>query len=310
VTVLGRLGFGAAVLAAVVLVLEVAFRVGGLWVGATPAPAPDGSLVVLCVGDSHTRGRPDPDNYPAELERILNERTGHRWRVINLGVPGQNTGQVRRRFERYLAYYRPAVVLHWGGVNNDWNHAEREDLERGALERLADHSRLVRMVRVAVFYRGLGKRVLDVPVATGHDWGSPNDGVRVNFAGTDEDIPRRPGPRLPLDTVAALSRDDLMAMMTLAWDRGVPMYLVAYSWWADSYRPINDAVKAVSEHFRVPYVDSALAVEAAARVSPGEKLFDAWVHPMPVVYRQVAELAYETLREQGVLRARAPRPPA
>ena len=119
----------------------------------------DGSRVVLCVGDSHTRGRPDPDNYPAALEQILNARTGERWRVINLGVPGQNTGQVRLRFERYLAYYRPTVVLHWGGINNGWNQAER-DGSRGFLATLVEHSRLIRFLRVALFYRGLERRVL------------------------------------------------------------------------------------------------------------------------------------------------------
>ena len=146
---LRRLGLATAVVIALLVLLEALFRIGGLWVAAAPRPAPDGSTVVLCVGDSHTRGRPDPDNYPAQLERILNERTGRPYRVLNLGVPGQNTGQVRKRFERYLAYYRPAVVLHWGDINNAWNQAERAS----------------------------GRSV-----ATGHDWARPNDGVRVNFA--------------------------------------------------------------------------------------------------------------------------------
>jgi hypothetical protein len=298
------LAFGTGLLAALVLILEIAFRVAGWSVSAAPTPTADGSRVVLCVGDSHTRGRPDPDNYPTALEQMLKERTTERWRVINLGVPGQNTGQVRRRFERYLAYYRPAVVLHWGGVNNSWNQAERDGADHGLLARIAERSRLVRMVRVAIFYRGLGQRMPDTPTATGHDWGTPADGVRINFAGVDDDIARRPSRKLPGDEIAALTRQDLEAMMRLAWSHDVPMYLVTYSWWGEGFDQINAAVVDVSAEFNVPYVDSAKAMDIASREHPGEQLFDAWVHPMPILYRQIAAQAYELLVAQAIARAR------
>jgi len=75
---------------------------------------------VLCVGDSLTRGRPDPENYPSELGRILTRRTGKPYRVLNLGVPGLTTTQLRTRFVRYLESYHPVAVLHWAGIDNAW----------------------------------------------------------------------------------------------------------------------------------------------------------------------------------------------
>jgi lysophospholipase L1-like esterase len=284
-----------------VAVLEVAFRVGGLGLAAAPRPAPDGSTVVLCVGDSHTRGQLDPDNYPAQLERILNERAGGHYRVINVGVPGLNTAQVRKRFERYVGYYRPAIVLHWAGINNFWNYAEDDVRQPAWTDWLVESSRLARFVRVAFFYRRLNQQVLEKPVLDLHGWPGPDSKFVAKFAGTEEEVIDKPGDPVSEEQIEKVTRGDLTAMMQIAWERRIPMFLVVYPLAGAYYRPVNRAVRGVSDDFGVPFVDSFAAIEPAKQEANGAPLFDSWVHPTPVLYRQIAEQAYGTLVAQGVV---------
>jgi lysophospholipase L1-like esterase len=74
------------------------------------------ALTILCVGDSHTFGAPLPaqDAYPAQLSERMNAlRTERRVRVVNLGIPGQNSAMVANRLEKQINYYRPDLVIVW-----------------------------------------------------------------------------------------------------------------------------------------------------------------------------------------------------
>ena len=301
--ILRRIAAAGALLVGLVVLLEVLFRVGGLWVGAMPAAERDGATVVLCIGDSHTRGRRDPDNYPFQLERMLNERTDRRWRVVNVGIPGQNTAQVRNRFERYLAYYRPAAVLHFGGVNNGWNHVETDVWRRGWVARLLEQSRVVRFVRVTLFYRRLARATYDEPQIKLRQWSELERSMyHVNFGGVEEDIStesQTEGARLPEDVVERVTYDDLAAMMRMARDRHVPMFLVMYPLRDLVFEPVNRMVERVSAEFGVPFVDSPAAVRALGE-RPVDELYDTWAHPTPILYRQIAEEAYRLLVRQGI----------
>jgi lysophospholipase L1-like esterase len=280
--------------------LEVAFRLGGLTVRGEPLPAADGSTVILCIGDSHTRGLPDPDNYPAQLERILNERAAGRYRVVNVGVAGMNTAQIRSRLPRYLAYYRPALVMHWAGINNFWNLSERGLWRGGVLRALLDRSRVAHFLRVTFFYRRLRHETLDAPAPEVRNWPGPDPHSVVTFAGVEEEIRGEEG-QLSVAEVETATAADLRAMMRMVRDGGIPMYLVTYSWWDGYWRSVNAAVRAVSAELGVPYVDGRTAVRAARAEAPGAQLFDAWVHPMPLVYRHVAEQAYRLLVDEEVV---------
>lgn len=283
------------------VVLEIAFRLAGLVIDREAKFVDDGRAVVLCVGDSHTRGRPDPENYPAALEQILNERADRPYRVINVGIPGLSTGQLRQRFERFVDYYHPKVILHWAGINNGWHHPEGQ---HGVVGWITEHSKVGRFVRVALFYRRLFRQV---------DAAAPDllhfEGARaqwhVNFGGKDEEIVTEHGAELPVEKVATLTHDDLTAMMTAAKARGIPMYLVKYGLTGGYYVPVNTAVRDVSSAFGVPYVDCAVAAAEVHRVAPQERLYDDWVHPMPIVYRQVGEEAYRLLVAQGIVKPRS-----
>jgi hypothetical protein len=136
-------------------------------------------------------------------------------------------------------------------------------------------------------------------VAQVHDWPGPKAFFHVKFAGGEEDIPIRQSPNRPDAEVAAMTRDDLLAMMRMARARGIPMYLITYSRFGPAYRVVNEAIATVSAEFGVPYIDAAEAARAAAAVAPGERLFDGLLHPMPIVYGEVAEEVYRTLVREG-----------
>ena len=283
--------------AGLVLLLEVAFRVGGLLVASTPKVEEDGRPVILCVGDSHTRGRTDPDNYPYHLQELLDERAGGRYHVVNVGIPGMSTGQIRPRFERYLDYYHPAVIVHWAGINNGWHHPEGP---RYSLARLAQYSRVARMIQVALFYRELGQETKGTEPKL-LAWKGAKARWQVDFGGREEEIVTEHGRELPVDEVGRVTDADFRAMMELARARKIPMYFITYPLAGGYYAPVNNAVRTVSGDFGVPFVNSSEAAAAAHEEDPKAVLFDTWVHPMPIVYRQIAEQVYRLLVDQGVV---------
>ena len=118
---------------------------------------------IACVGDSHTYGAlvPAEQSYPGQLQRLLDERAPGAYAVLNLGVPGMNTSQVRTRLRDALAAHHPELVLVWCGVNNAWNRGEStvEAGWRPALDRWLLHLRTYRLVRVLLHDRRLDRAV-------------------------------------------------------------------------------------------------------------------------------------------------------
>ena len=118
------------------------------------------SETILCVGDSHTFGLPLPqeESYPAQLEVVLAQRhPGRDFQVVNLGIPGMNSGYAANRLERQMLQLRPRLVIVWVGINNQWNVAEtdRSDAPRALDEarRVLLNSRLFRLASIAWFTR-------------------------------------------------------------------------------------------------------------------------------------------------------------
>jgi len=287
-------------LVATIAVLELAFRAVGLELAGAPAPAEDGSSVILCIGDSHTRGPVDPDNYPAQLQRILDERAAGRYRVINVGIPGLNTAQIAARFERFLGYYRPKIVLHWAGLNNSWNYAERRDVRQSWQDRVVEESRILRFLRVAYFYRRLHAEI-ETPQLELHDWPGPDARFTSNFGGQADEIRSDDRPPRPTPEIEKLTHHDLRTMMAIAHERAIPMLLITYPLIGEYYQPVNEAVRQVATHYGMPVIDSVEAIAPAREEAAGAPLFDAWMHPTPVLYKHVAELVYATLLEQHLV---------
>ena len=287
-------------LALVAALGEVGLRLRGGWAGGRAFHA-DGP-VVLCVGDSLTRGRPDPENYPAELQRLLRSRTGKPYQVLNLGVPGLTTTQIRARFARYLDYYRPALVVLWAGIDNGWRHPETVG-PRHLSARLINHSRLLRQLRTTFFPAAAGGWDFARSGIEASDWVGDYAIWRVDFGGVEEEISTVFGDALPPEEVGATVREDMTAMMRAARERGVPTYLVKYSFFGVPYGAVNRAIIGVSSDFGVPYVDSTNAATKLTQRKPNEKIFDDLLHPVPALYWQIAEEVYGVLAAEKVVPA-------
>ncbi len=122
------------------LSLEIALQGGHLLVAGLRADSSlshPGAPTILCVGDSHTYGTslPEEKSYPAQLENELSER-GIQANVVNMGIPGQNTSELRRALPELLERYDPDIVLVLICANNDWNRTDLlwSDLQDGKLE--------------------------------------------------------------------------------------------------------------------------------------------------------------------------------
>ncbi len=125
-----------------------------------------GAPVVLCVGDSHTYGTslPEEDSYPSQLEDEL-EKRGIVTNVINMGIPGQNTSELRRSLPQLLDRYGPDIVIILICSNNDWNRADIlwSDIQDGKVDsgvktwflkagyKISDSLRIVQLVRYLVY---------------------------------------------------------------------------------------------------------------------------------------------------------------
>jgi lysophospholipase L1-like esterase len=104
-----------------VLAAEAVLQAASLLVGDRAGHwRPGASVRILAIGDSHTYGSSIAGNqsYPAQLQRLLDERAPGRFSVINLGIPGMSTTQVRQRLPANVARYGPDIVLVWCGANN------------------------------------------------------------------------------------------------------------------------------------------------------------------------------------------------
>ena len=114
----------------VLLVLELGLRVVGcvhrrqLAARRAPVSAADGSCRILCAGDSYTvgMGAPVGQDYPRQLQRLLDARGEPACQVVNSAVAGQNTAQILRQLRNDLPVLRPRVVVLLCGGANVWNH--------------------------------------------------------------------------------------------------------------------------------------------------------------------------------------------
>ena len=297
------LGAVVAVPLALLVALELGLRVeGALRARSTDRPPP-GTTVVLCVGDSYTRGLPDPDNYPFRLQRLVDERTPGRYRVVNLGVPGMTTGEVRARLARWLAYYRPSATILWAGVNNGWRQ-DATPWRRRLLARLGARSRAVQFLRLTAFTGGLGFPRLETAGFEAADWRDIRAVWRVDFAGEREELANVHGDALPPDEVEATTRADVRAIVESARAAGSRAYAITYALPGGYFRTVDRTVRAVAGEIGFPVVDTAVVVDRLRKEAPGEPLFDTTIHPRAILYRGVADAVYATLVADGAVAAR------
>lgn len=122
-----------------------------------PAVAHQGTIVAL--GDSLTAGFgvPEDQAYPARLARKL-EADGHHFDVINAGISGETSSDLRERFQWVLSSLKPDIVILETGAN-DGLQGQDPDLLKKNLEELLDQMKAQNIVAVLAGMRmmpGLG----------------------------------------------------------------------------------------------------------------------------------------------------------
>jgi lysophospholipase L1-like esterase len=295
-----------AVLAALAL-LEIALQIASRAVGDRSGTWRAGATQrVLCVGDSHTFGAlvPPADAFPAQLQRFLDERDPGVWSVLNLGVPGLSSTQVRNRLALWLSRYQPDVVVAWSGVNDAWNVSEVDRASgdvRLALEQLALRSRVWRLLRVKLHDLQLERddaregRVWDVtqvegPLSLEETWMVRRDG-RI-----ERIVHRREGGSVRADPARteARAQADYEAMATIARAGGAALILVEYPLETGMFAAANRAMRRAGERLGIPLIDSGASL---ARVPPDRTQWLWANHPNGAIYREIARDAAAMLRD-------------
>lgn len=78
----------------------------------------NGEYRILCLGES-TTALGGENSYPAQLERILNQKLkGRHFSVINKGLPGMDTTVIISELRRNIAIYRPRMIIAMMGIND------------------------------------------------------------------------------------------------------------------------------------------------------------------------------------------------
>ena len=107
----------------------MACTVGVLWFGHQPSAMSDAGVVtIVALGDSTTAGTPgfkspleSPPNGAGNIESQypywLTQNHGD-WQVLNRGVNGERSDQIRARFDRDVLAAKPAAVVIIAGVND------------------------------------------------------------------------------------------------------------------------------------------------------------------------------------------------
>ncbi len=89
-----------------------------------------GAYRILCVGES-TTALGGESAYPAQLERLLNERSlSHRFKVINKGIPGQGSAYIAENIKAWVDTYAPHMIIIMMGINDGNERIPVDDLMR------------------------------------------------------------------------------------------------------------------------------------------------------------------------------------
>jgi lysophospholipase L1-like esterase len=286
------LSFG---LIAAVAVLELLLRLAGLVAPTLLARATRpaaGEFRVLCVGDSHTYGAmvEPSDAYPARLGAELRAQ-GVPASVINRGIPGQNSRQVRNRLADDLLRYRPRVVLIWAGVNDSWNQGER-DGGPGGFRRFLPELRVMRFARL--LRRDLAQEGAVETARAELEAGAPSGGFRWRQRRGDNLAPVVIHPSERTVGAAEATRDieaDLRAMVDEVRGAGSVPILLGYPTDLFASEPANVAAERVARATAVTFVDGRRITRSLQHRGVRGLLFPD-IHPTERFYRVLArELA-------------------
>ena len=288
-----------------VIALELALQLASLFAEPLFArtsviPGSPDAITILCVGDSHTYGAPLPEeeSYPSQLQELLERRYPSReFRVVNLGLPGVNTGFVVNRLKRQILELRPQLVMVSAGRNNIWNllHTDSEpseDTTWTSLRRVLLHVKLFRLAAV------LSTDVDFEPTESGHGrWQSSDQEelkreIRNEFMRAKPFFGKNADTRVPLDRARMIIQQDMERVVEMTRSFGIPVIWYNYPQRDGRRRTASEAIDAAGARLEIPIVRSEEDVVRALADGRTDKELFVWAagpHPTALLYSYIVE---------------------
>lgn len=275
------------------------------------APDPDHDIV-LCLGDSHTWGL--GVGYPAALAPALTA-WAPRARVVNLGVPGTNTAQLRTRIAVEMERFHPRLVIVWSGINNNWNRRGTDVWAPAGVppppwwQRLLEYSRTVRFVRVWRHQHALQSLLSDgAPLVAPAFYRAPGDTfdvIRRDIGGQEEVHYGEKGEDLSAAELTRVTALDIRDMAEQARAAGVKFMAITYPIPAGPFLAVNAGIVEGAAATGAPVVTGADAytrlVERYGGKDKTPELYDNTVHPNQLLYDEIGAMVAETIKREGLL---------
>jgi hypothetical protein len=252
---------------------------------------PGATQRVLCVGDSHTYGAGvrAEEAYPAQLQRFLDEAAPNTYSVMNRGVPGFTTTQVRRRLPGWIDELDPTIVIMIAGANDVWNAAEEDDVDarwRSRLAAWALHLRTVRFVQSWRTQRALSAELDHSNLPFGDrpryalgpegyvDWGDVGERILNERRESGVDV-----------VVMRHAVGDYEEIAHTANRHGLRLIFLGYPIPTKIFTPFTNAMRLVAMRDGAEFVDGSLAVR---RVPTDQMTWTFGLHAGPAGLTEIA----------------------
>lgn len=259
-----------------------------------------GELRIIALGDSCTFGDgvANWETYANVLEDLLRRAAPARpAQVINAGVPGYTSYQIRAYLTRELLDYQPDLVLVYVGLNDHIPAVDRlTDAERGRVDaftftaqRFLDHFRIYQFLKSRV-KKNLGAARREPPPA-------PLD--KAALEEQEGHVFRVPGKQY---------MDNLIAIKKLGDAQGFQTIVMTLPHQFTDESEINPLVRKAASEGGIPLLD--LFKTMRRHQAQGESLYGAdGGHPNALGHRRIAEALYGKLVELGMAPPEMPQLP-
>lgn len=216
-----------------------------------------GNTRILALGDSNTYGLylQAQEAWPAQLEQRWNHANpASPIEVLNLGYPATNSFRVRDNLPGLLDKLAPDVVLIMVGFNDFWTPLETVSTgqKHNRLDWLKKNSRLYRLCLIAV-----RSQISQQDMIFGYPrggWVDVKDTNQKLIHINDDVFNMVAEPGEPARHRTAMP-DNLKAMIQMARDRNVRVYLLTYPSNWGFYPGANKWLKTVAQEQAVPLID-------------------------------------------------------
>ena len=281
----------------VLFVFEIGFRIAGFIKESAFKSEIKGkkdSFVVLCLGDSTTEGLGAPKgfSYPQQLQNLLNEGVGKdKLKVINVGAGGMNSSQVLNRLNKNIASYRPDLIILLIGINDSWNMNESNIW-------MFDESDILNRIKLKIdlflskikIYQFAKLLILS---RRSPELSELNEERRL-FAKSFERYQEKQ------KQLYKLLSYNIIKIINIAKQNKIIIFVLTYQ--KEGTGGPRRLINQIYETVDIPIVDNQTILEAAA--ARGLKVIsEDNYHPNKLGYSLIAKNVYNTLIEQGIIKA-------